>query len=397
MGPLVPFGIIGTEFNYIVALFIGFFFGYILEQAGFSTSKKLVGVFYGYDFVVLRVFFTAAATAVVGLILMDYLGAVDISYLYINPLYLNSAIAGGIIMGLGFIIGGFCPGTSVVAAAVGKIDAMIFIFGSFIGIFIFGETYHLFEDFHNGSFFGSIFVYDSLGISRQLFAFALVGIAIGAFIITDRIEKKVSYGIRPNHPKYHRAVPAAALGMAFAVVMLFIPSQKGQLAQEAVIDEDVKKEIEYISADEAAYDIFYDDNKFRFIDLRSEEEYKEYCLTDAVRMTLKDITKREYSLYFENPVRIPVFYGNDDKTAEKACALAFEKGYNHCYVLKGGLDRFKEIIYDTPPPQQASFIGSNTYDFRLKVLKYLQSDSTLTKPKEKKKIEKKIIKVQGGC
>ena len=56
MGPLVP-DIIGNELNLVAALFIGIAFGFILEQAGFSTSKKLVGLFYGYDFTVLRVFF----------------------------------------------------------------------------------------------------------------------------------------------------------------------------------------------------------------------------------------------------------------------------------------------------------------------------------------------------
>jgi len=54
MAPLVP-DIIGNELNLIVALLIGIAFGFILEQAGFSTSKKLVGLFYGYDFTVLRV------------------------------------------------------------------------------------------------------------------------------------------------------------------------------------------------------------------------------------------------------------------------------------------------------------------------------------------------------
>jgi len=49
MGPLVP-DIISNNLNFIVALVVGILFGVILEQAGFSTSKKLVGLFYGYDF-----------------------------------------------------------------------------------------------------------------------------------------------------------------------------------------------------------------------------------------------------------------------------------------------------------------------------------------------------------
>ena len=65
MGPLVP-DIISNNLNFIVALVIGILFGAILEQAGFSTSKILVGLFYGYDFTVLRVFFTAGIVSMIG-------------------------------------------------------------------------------------------------------------------------------------------------------------------------------------------------------------------------------------------------------------------------------------------------------------------------------------------
>src|SRR5512147_1403243 len=109
MGPLVP-EIIGNELNYVVALFVGIAFGFVLEQAGFSSSKKLAGVFYGYDFTVLRVFFTAGVTAMSGVIILGYLGWLDTNFIYINPTYLQAAILGGVIMGFGFIIGGYCPG-----------------------------------------------------------------------------------------------------------------------------------------------------------------------------------------------------------------------------------------------------------------------------------------------
>ena len=64
MGPLVP-DVITDELNLLVALVVGILFGFILEQAGFSSSRKLTGLFYGTDFTVLRVFFSAGVTAVV--------------------------------------------------------------------------------------------------------------------------------------------------------------------------------------------------------------------------------------------------------------------------------------------------------------------------------------------
>ncbi len=65
MGPFVP-DLISDQLNLVVALFLGIGFGFVLEQAGFSSSRRLAGVFYGYDFTVLRVFFTAAVTAMSG-------------------------------------------------------------------------------------------------------------------------------------------------------------------------------------------------------------------------------------------------------------------------------------------------------------------------------------------
>lgn len=108
MGPLVP-DFIGNELNFVVAILIGIAFGFILEQAGFSTSKKLVGLFYGYDFTVLRVFFTAGVTAMIGVVALGHFGLLDLSLIYVNPLFVWSAIVGGLIMGLGFVIGGSVP------------------------------------------------------------------------------------------------------------------------------------------------------------------------------------------------------------------------------------------------------------------------------------------------
>jgi uncharacterized protein len=191
MGPLIPNGIISPEWNLVIAFIIGISFGFILEQAGFSSSRKLVGVFYGYDFVVLRVFFTAALTAAIGLTFFNYFGWINLSAIYINPTFVSSAIIGGLIMGLGFVVGGFCPGTSVCAAAIGKIDAMLFIGGIILGIFLFGVSFPLFENLYMANDLGKIFVFDSLGMSRGVFVLILAVVAFAAFIITARIEKKI--------------------------------------------------------------------------------------------------------------------------------------------------------------------------------------------------------------
>lgn len=191
MGPLIPNDIISHEWNFIVAILIGIAFGYILEASGFSSSRKLAGVFYGYDFVVLKVFFTAALVAIIGILYLDYLGYLDFSLLYIHPTYMWGAIVGGIIMGLGFVSGGFCPGTSLCGVAIGKIDAWVFVGGIYIGIFSFSELYTLFEPLYNGAFDGNVTLMDTFGVNPYWFVFGFTILAIVSFYVADLIRKRV--------------------------------------------------------------------------------------------------------------------------------------------------------------------------------------------------------------
>lgn len=189
MGPIFN---ASDEWSFVIALVIGIAFGYILESAGFSSSRKLAGVFYGYDFVVLQVFFTAAITAAIGLIFLDYFGWLDLSDIWVNRFYTGSAILGGAIMGFGFVIGGFCPGTSACASAIGKIDAMLFLGGFIIGVVIFDAFYPLYDTFYNGGNKGPIKIYESLGMNREVFLLLFVAFAIFAFVATAYIQKRVS-------------------------------------------------------------------------------------------------------------------------------------------------------------------------------------------------------------
>ena len=190
MGPIIPVYEISTELNFLVAFLIGLGFGFALEQAGFSSSRKLAGMFYGYDTTVLKVFFTAAITGMLGLTFMNYLGMIDMSIVYVNEYYIESAIIGGVIMGIGFIVGGFCPGTSVCAAAIGKKDAWAFLGGSFIGILLFGETYDLWKDIYAKSYLGGVKLSDTLGISDGFLVLLIIVAAVMMFWVGEWAEKK---------------------------------------------------------------------------------------------------------------------------------------------------------------------------------------------------------------
>ena len=190
MGPLVVNEIISQNTNFLLAFLIGMAFGFILESSGFSSSRKLVGVFYGYDTVVLKVFFTAAIVGMLGLLFLSLFNWIDLDMVYINPTFLWSTIIGGIIMGAGFITGGFCPGTSFCAASIGKIDAMVFIGGMFLGVFIFAEAYPLLEGFYNARFMGIPTLGQVLGVKDGLVVLGVILVAMGMFWVGEWAEKR---------------------------------------------------------------------------------------------------------------------------------------------------------------------------------------------------------------
>ena len=192
MGPISITFEFSECINLLIAFLIGIGFGYSLEQAGFSSSRKLAGMFYGYDTTVIKVFFTAAIVALAGSQLLSFFGLLNLKQVFVNPYYVNASILGGIIMGAGFIMGGYCPGTSISALSIGKIDAMIFMSGGLVGAFLFAETFPLIQSVANDNFKGPMRIDEWLGVSPGVFTLLLILAAVALFWIAELAEKKIS-------------------------------------------------------------------------------------------------------------------------------------------------------------------------------------------------------------
>jgi len=190
MGPLVIYDVISQNTNLLMAFVIGIGFGFVLERSGFSSSRKLAGMFYGYDTTVLKVFFTAAIVAMLGLLFFSLFGWIDLSLIYINPTFLWSAIVGGAIMGAGFILGGFCPGTAFCALSIGKLDALSFVGGLIIGVLIFTEGFPIWKDLFYAENMGIPTINEMLGMSRGVFGLILILAALGMFYVGEWAERK---------------------------------------------------------------------------------------------------------------------------------------------------------------------------------------------------------------
>ncbi len=175
----------------IGAVLLGMGFGVSLERAGFGSARVLAGVWYGYDFAVIRVMFTAIVVAMLGLFGLYYLGLVDLDLVYVNPTYLWPQIVGGFLFGVGFNMGQYCPGTSLVAAATGKIDGMVFLLGFAVGVMVFTWSFPWVEGFYQSSSMGRLLLPEWLGVPAGVVVLGVVCIALGAFALTHVIDRKL--------------------------------------------------------------------------------------------------------------------------------------------------------------------------------------------------------------
>lgn len=191
MAPVDLLALVGEYGSWLVYLVIGFCFGFILESSGFGDARKLAGQFYFTELTVLKVMFTAIVVCMLLIFWSAALGWLDYDQVWVNPTYLWPGILGGLIMGFGFIVGGYCPGTSLVSMATLKVDGALFVAGVATGIFAFGESVSSFKDFWYSSYFGRLTLPDWLGLPAGVVALVVVCMAIFMFWGGEMIRKLI--------------------------------------------------------------------------------------------------------------------------------------------------------------------------------------------------------------
>ena len=393
MGPLVP-ELVTNELNLIVALLVGIAFGYILEQAGFSSSRKLTGLFYGTDFTVLRVFFTAGVTAMIGVLLLTKLGFLDSSVIYVNPTFLYSAILGGLIMGVGFVVGGFCPGTSFCAAAVGRIDGMVFVAGGLAGVLVFGEAFPAVRGVYEAGARGDLTVPAVLGVGPGTFAAVMVLVAIAAFVAVGMIEQRVNLAARRQAPWRHSV---AAIGwVALAFIAAALPDTRARLLAKAADPAyQHAHPVDRMTADELAFRIVDRDPKLLIVDVRPAEKFVKDGLPGAVNVLAADLFGRGTAPALSQANRRRVFVADTEREAVHVATLARLLGFDNVAALDGGLAGFKTTIFAAPASPTPVAVGAD--DVRAFRIDAAQQIGALTKARAPGAVARKPKKIAGGC
>jgi hypothetical protein len=174
-----------------IVVLLGVLFGYFIESAGLSSPRKLTAQFALRDWTVFRVMFVAIVVAAIGLWLFDVVGWLQFDALKIPTMFLWAMALGGALLGAGLAIGGYCPGTSVVALFSGRIDALLFMLGILIGTTVFAVSSDSLQVLYQSGKGPTGQTLSGLtGLPTWLLLLLLAGIAWGGFRLGIQFESR---------------------------------------------------------------------------------------------------------------------------------------------------------------------------------------------------------------
>ncbi|HSG45482.1 MAG TPA: rhodanese-like domain-containing protein, partial [Anaerolineales bacterium] len=292
------------------------------------------------------------------------LGILDFSQVWVNPTYLGSGIVGGLIMGVGFIIGGFCPTTSLASASTGKIDGVFFMVGGFVGAFLFGETEKYFTNWYNNAgYYGRVTLDQVFGIPLGWVVFLVILMALFMFWGAEQLERIFGKKDLTKEPKLRIAGAGALFVLALAVVLVGQPSLEQKYAkvtftrtetipqlegEDPIVnttiytaDEMLSERLVFISPAEAFHAKYNQAINPVYLDVRSESDYNLYHIEGAVNVPLAQIEDVIPVLLSEPPVNtVYIVMSNDEDAAVSAWKTVVASTVPNVYILEGGVNNW---------------------------------------------------------
>jgi rhodanese-related sulfurtransferase len=359
--PLEAFVTVSAEnpWTYLVFGLIGFAFGFTLEMSGFGDSRKLAAQFYFTELTVLKVMFTAIVTAMVLLFGSVALGLLNFNLVWVNETYLASGILGGLIMGVGFIIGGFCPTTSLASASTGKIDGMFFMLGGFFGALLFGETQQFFEGWYNNAgYFGRVTLDQMLNLPIGVVVVLVVFMALFMFWGAEQLERIFGKKDLSVEPRIRLAGAGTLAAAAIGIMLIGTPSTETKYARlsfEREVEEGVKVQYSaeemlqlrqaYIHPGELLEAMA--DNRLvtTVLDVRPEADFNLFHIADSVNIPAEQVQAAIPSLLADQTSNmVYVVVSNDEAVATRVWKELVAESVLNVYILEGGINQWIAVF-----------------------------------------------------
>jgi rhodanese-related sulfurtransferase len=271
---------------------------------------------------------------------------------------LGSGIVGGLLFGVGFVVGGYCPGTALVSAATLKLDGLLFVLGVLGGIFVFGYTEPAIDGFFNDSGnFGRWTLEEWLGLPLPVVVLLVVLLALTFFAGGEWVERWMNRSRDATNPRKFRPVyglAAALVGTTVLLTLLWpLTNRLRDHATIAKVEASIAHRQIHVEARELT-DLMRDRKlSVSLIDLRDEASYNRFHLLDARRL-LGDVS----SVARLPSKTVKVLLADDESTEVTAYRKLALARVENLYVLAGGLPAWTALFEPTAlPVEQLAALG----------------------------------------
>lgn len=132
--------------KYIKFLLVGVFFGIVLSKAEVISWFRIYEMFKFQSF---HMYGVIGSAVVIGFVVMQYVKRGKLKTITGNPIIVEPKkkgfarnLLGGIIFGLGWALGGACPGPMFILLGKGVTAILVVLFGAILGAFFYHAIKH---------------------------------------------------------------------------------------------------------------------------------------------------------------------------------------------------------------------------------------------------------------
>lgn len=339
---------LGSPQAFFAALLLGIGFGFALERAGFGSSRRLAGVFYLTDMAVVKVMFTALVTAMLGLSILLALGWIELNQIFLMPTVYGAQAVGGLLFGVGFAVGAWCPGTAAAGVASGRLDALVFLASAVGGSILFNEIFPLVAGLYSAGNRGVQMVYETLGMPRDIFVMLFTLAAVAAFWLVEWVEKARTGKSAYLGSPFLKAFSVALVAVASALFILrpvavaepgAPPSASGPDRGEVRLMAAIEGALDHVEPEELADRLMAGETGLMLVDVRPPEEFNAFHIRGAINIPLAELAG---ALAPHRNRGMIVLYSNGMTHPAQACDSLRRQGFGNVYILTDGLAGFRE-------------------------------------------------------